>query len=121
MISSYPIGALVLYLIHAPRIFITITVVYTLVTVGLIVFNLFFRYKASGHAAGVTGPVISMVFLFGWLAAPLLVLLPLVTWARVSAKGHNVWQTVVGASLSLVITIIVLFSFGFLPFAGQIN
>ena len=69
----------------------------------------------------VAGPVSSMVYLYGWVAAPLLILLPLVTWARVSAKGHNVWQTVVGASLSLIITINVLYGYGFLPFVGQIN
>ncbi len=121
MITSYPIGALVLHLIKAPRIFRAMAVIYTLVTIGLIIINQFVHYKASGHAAGVAGPVISMVYLYGWVAAPLLILLPLVTWARVSAKGHNVWQTVVGASLSLIITISVLHGYGFLPFVGQIN
>lgn len=121
MIISYPIGALVLHLIGAPKIFRSTALIYTLVTLGLIVFNLFIRFKASGHAAGVAGPVFSMVYLFGWVSAPLLLLLPLVTWARVSAKGHNIWQTVVGGCLSLMITICVLYFYGFTPFAGQIK
>jgi hypothetical protein len=121
MIISYPSGALVLHLIKAPKIFRALAVIYSLVTIGLIIFNLFIHYKASGHAAGVAGPVISMVYLYGWVAAPLLLLLPLVTWARVSANGHSFWQTVVGACLSLVITISVLYGYGFLPFIGQIN
>jgi len=52
---------------------------------------------------------------------PLLVLLLLVAWARVSAKGHSAWQTVVGASIGLIIAVIVLYGYGFLPFAGQIH
>jgi len=103
MMVSYPFGWLVLALIDAPRIFIAVAATYTFVTVGLIIFNLILLYKASGHAAGVSGPVASMIYIYGLFAAPLLLLLPLVTWARLAAKGHNVWQTVVGATLSGVI------------------
>lgn len=121
MLASYPVGALVLFLTHAPAIFISMAVIYTLVTLGLIVLNKFLHFKASGHAAGVAGPVVSMVYLFGWIATPLLALLPLVTWARLAAKGHNAWQMVVGASLCLVISIGVLLGFGFPPFMGLIT
>lgn len=120
MIISYPLGAGILYLIKAPKIFETMAVVYTLVTLGLIVFNLFVHYKASGHAAGVAGPVASLIYLYGWVAVPLFALLPLVTWARVSAKGHSAWQTVVGATLGLTITALVLYGSGFFPFVGKI-
>ena len=57
MMVSYPIGWIVLTLIDAPRIFVAVAATYTFVTIGLIVFNLLLRYKASGHAAGVSGPV----------------------------------------------------------------
>ncbi len=118
MIVSYPVGFLILYLTHAPKIYQAIAVTYTLVTLGLIVFNLLLRFKASGHAAGVAGPVGAMIYLYGLIAAPLVALLPLVTWARLAAKGHDVWQTVVGALLSLAITIGVLWAYGFLPLKG---
>src|SRR5574341_1392607 len=115
MIVSYPLGFLVLKLTHAPKVYEAIAATYTLVTLGLIVFNLVLRYRASGHAAGVAGPVGALIYLYGLIAAPLLALIPLTTWARVSAKGHDVWQTVVGAILSLSITIGVLWAYGFLP------
>lgn len=118
MLVSYPIGWLVLALTHAPRIFIAVAATYTFVTLGLVVFNLFLHYKASGHAAGVSGPVATMIYIYGVIATPLLLLLPLVTWARLSAKGHNFWQTVVGGTLSGLISIGVLWAFGFAPFAG---
>ncbi len=121
MIVSYPIGFVILEMIDAPLIYRAIAVTYTLVTLGLIVFNLLLRYKASGHAAGVAGPVGAMVYLFGLIAAPLIALLPLVTWARVTAKGHNVGQTIVGALLSLAITVIVLLAYGFLPWSGTLH
>ena len=120
MIVSYPVGFLILLLIKAPKIYQAIAVTYTLVTLGLIVFNLILRFKASGHAAGVAGPISAMIYLYGLVATPLLALLPLVTWARFAAKGHDVWQSLAGALLSLAITIAVLWAYGFLPLHGVI-
>lgn len=119
MIVSYPIGFLILRLIHAPRIYEAVAATYTMVTLGLIFFNLILRYKASGHAAGVAGPVGALVYFYGLIATPLLALLPLVTLARLFAKGHDVWQTVVGSAMSLSITVLVLRLYGFLPLSGM--
>ena len=118
MIVSYPIGFVILRLTHAPRIYEAVAATYTLVTLGLILFNMVLRYKASGHAAGVSGPVAALVYVYGLMASPLLALLPLVTLARVFGKGHDVWQTVVGAWLSLSITVAVLWLYGIPPLAG---
>jgi hypothetical protein len=119
MIVSYPIGFLILRLMHAPRIYEAVAATYTMVTLGLIFFNLILRYKASGHAAGVAGPVGALVYFYGLIATPLLALLPLVTLARLFAKGHDVWQTVVGSLMSLVITVLVLRLYGFMPLTGM--
>jgi len=121
MLVSYPIGWLVLALIDAPRIFTAVAVTYTFVTLGLLIFNLLLRYKASGHAAGVSGPIAVMIYIYGIIATPLLLLLPLVTWARLAAEGHNLWQTVVGATMSALIAIGVLWAFGFSPFTGVVS
>ena len=113
MIISYPIGFIVLKLIDAPRIFEAIAVNYTLITLGLIIFNLILRYKASGHAAGVAGPVAAMFYFFGIPAAPLATLIPLTIYARIAAKGHDLWQLIVGAVMSISITVFVLIMYGF--------
>ena len=120
MLISYPIGWLVLALIGAPLIFTAVAAIYTFVTLGLIIINLLLRYKASGHAAGVSGPVAVMIYIYGIIATPLLLLLILATWARLAAEGHNLWQTVVGATMSVVISIGVLWAFGFSPFLGVV-
>jgi hypothetical protein len=120
MIISYPIGYVVLKLINAPRIFEAIAVNYTMITLGLIIFNLILRYKASGHAAGVAGPVAAMFYFFGIPAAPLASLIPLAIFARIAAKGHDIWQLVIGAVMSISITVLVLLLYGFDLF-GQIQ
>jgi membrane-associated phospholipid phosphatase len=120
MIISYPTGILILRLIQAPRIFEAMAVTYTLVTLGLIVLNFILRYKASGHAAGVAGPVAALLYMHGLFAAPFIALIPLTTWARVRAQGHTALQTVVGALLSFGITAAVLWLYGFLPLTGSL-
>ena len=115
MIISYPIGFVVLRLIDAPRIYEALAVNYILITLGLIVFNLILRYKASGHAAGVAGPVAAVLYFFGITAAPLAALIPLTIFARIAAKGHNFWELVTGSVMSISITVLTLFLYGFIP------
>src|SRR5512139_564535 len=116
MAVSYPIGFVVLKLVQAPAIFEAIMLTYVFVVLALILVNLFF--KASGHAAGVAGPVSALIYFYGLIATPLIALIPLTMWARVRAKGHTVSQTVIGALLSAAVTVIVLLLYGFRP--GQL-
>jgi len=113
MAASYPAGFVVLKLVQAPPIFEAIMLTYVIVVLALIAVNLFF--KASGHAAGVAGPVAALIYFYGLIAVPLLALIPLTMWARVKARGHTLSQTVVGALLSAGATLLVLFLYGFRP------
>ncbi|MBI9048693.1 MAG: hypothetical protein JEZ00_04710 [Anaerolineaceae bacterium] len=121
MMLSYPIGWLVLHLIDAPGIFITAAINYTCITLGLLIMNVILKYKASGHAAGVAGPIGAMLYLFGLPAVPMIALLPIISWARVRAKGHDFMQTVVGSALSIGITILTFWITGYQPFSGLIK
>jgi membrane-associated phospholipid phosphatase len=116
MAVSYPIGFVVLKLVQAPAIFEAIMLTYVIVVLALILVNLFF--KASGHAAGVAGPVSALIYFYGLIATPLIALIPLTMWARVRARGHTVSQTIIGALLSAAITVFVLLLYGFRP--GQL-
>jgi len=113
MAVSYPIGFVILKLIQAPPIFEAMMLTYVIVVLGLILVNLFF--KASGHAAGIAGPVSALIYFFGLIATPLIALIPITMWARVRTKGHTLSQTVVGALLSAAITMIILILYGFRP------
>ncbi|HET7011138.1 MAG TPA: hypothetical protein VFI11_10215 [Anaerolineales bacterium] len=111
MAVSYPVGFAVLKVIRAPQVFEAVLLTYVVVVLGLILVNLFF--KASGHAAGVAGPVSALIYLYGLIATPLIALIPLTMWARVRARGHTLSQTIVGALLSAAITVAVLVLYGF--------
>ncbi len=113
MAVSYPVGFVVLKIVQAPTIFEAIMLTYVIVVLALIAVNLFFR--ASGHAAGVAGPVTALIYFYGLIAAPLIALIPLTMWARVKARGHTLSQTVVGALLAAGVTMLVLFLYGFRP------
>lgn len=113
MSVSYPIGYVILKILHAPPIYEAVTLSYVVVVLGLILVNNFF--KASGHAAGVAGPVSALIYLYGLIATPLIALIPLTMWARVKAKGHTLSQTVVGTILSAAITVAILIAYGFQP------
>lgn len=113
MAVSYPIGFVVLRALHAPAIFEAVTLTYVIVVLALILVNLFF--KASGHAAGVAGPVSALIYIYGLVAAPLVALIPLTMWARVKAKGHTLSQTIVGSLLSAAVTVAVFLLYGIRP------
>lgn len=113
MAVSYPIGFVILKIIQAPVIFEAIMLTYVVVVLALILVNLFF--KASGHAAGVAGPVSALIYFYGAIATPLIALIPLTMWARVRSKGHTLSQTLIGALLSAAVTIAALVFYGFRP------
>ena len=113
MAVSYPVGFVILKIIQAPVIFEAIMLTYVVVVLALILVNLFF--KASGHAAGVAGPVSALIYFYGVIATPLIALIPLTMWARVRSKGHTLSQTLIGALLSAAVTIAVLVLYGFRP------
>ena len=113
MAVSYPIGYVLLKIFHAPPVFEAVMLAYVMVVLGLILINIFF--KASGHAAGVAGPVSALIYLYGLIATPLIALIPLTMWARVKAKGHTLSQTIVGTILSAAITVAILLAYGFRP------
>jgi len=50
------------------------------------------------------GPFAALLYLLGVVAAPLLLMIIPVAWARVELKAHTVMQVVAGAVLSGVLT-----------------
>jgi membrane-associated phospholipid phosphatase len=65
------------------------------------------KTKASVHVATITGFVTVMTLLYGLQFSFLYVLVPIVAWARIKTKNHTLSQTVLGATLSFILTIFV--------------
>lgn len=74
-----------------------------LITVVLLIFtNCFFR--ASGHASGVGGPIILFHLLFQGWALLTLPLFPLLAWARLATREHDLYQVLAGFGIGLLST-----------------
>lgn len=61
-------------------------------------------WKISAHSASISGLVALALSLFGSVALPLLVLVPLVGWARVHLRRHSLMQVIAGSLLGAGLT-----------------
>lgn len=59
-----------------------------------------FATKISGHAAGNALAAGLIIFWYGWQWWPILLIVPLVGWARVVRRDHTVGQVIVGVLYS---------------------
>ena len=62
-----------------------------------------FFWKISAHLAANSFVIAVVMVLFGWQWWPVLLILPVVAWARVIRKKHTVMQTIAGGVLPFVI------------------
>lgn len=108
----YPAGTAILWLGGAPNILVALGLCYALSAAGLALINAF--YRASGHASGVAGPATALVILYGLAGALSLLLIPLVSWARMRDRSHTLMQTVTGAAVTIAVTVLVFRAFGYL-------
>ncbi|MCL4415721.1 MAG: hypothetical protein M1365_03325 [Actinobacteria bacterium] len=93
-----------LYFLSAPKIlFIGI---FTLI-LGLVVFELVNRTtKASIHVGTVSAFATSLFIVYDGIFALSFLLIPLVAWARIANRNHTKQQTVIGAALGILITLV---------------
>ena len=62
------------------------------VTNTIVVLLITRRWKISIHTTAIANPLVAIVVHFGWMMAPILVLVPIVGLARVKMKRHDEWQ-----------------------------
>ena len=98
----YFLGAISLWIAHAPRLMIAAMLGYLVST--LVVQYITRYWKISTHAIGITAPLAALTLLYGRQPLPFMVLIPMVCWARVYLKAHTVMQVVAGAALAIVTT-----------------
>lgn len=72
--------------------------------VGYFLISLY--YKISGHAGAIALATGLAILWFGWTWWPLLLLVPLMGWARVVTKNHTVAQVVAGSLYSWMLVIL---------------
>jgi hypothetical protein len=115
-IVGYMIGTIVMVVFfRQARLFLALMLSYMFTVVGLVIINLL-HYKASGHAAGVSGPATAITIRYGWPGAISYLLLVLVAIAKINIKEHTLGQLCTGAGITIVSTLTAFVVTGMLRF-----
>ncbi|WAM31167.1 hypothetical protein [Caldicellulosiruptor naganoensis] len=108
-IFGYVLGNLSLLAMKKPtKAMIGLYLSYLISSLILAFINKVLRFKASGHACGITGPILAINFIVGIKMWFLALLIPLVMWSRLVLKRHDFKQLIVGAATSFFVTLIVM-------------
>ncbi|MBQ8165291.1 MAG: hypothetical protein IJZ94_05705 [Clostridia bacterium] len=76
---------------------------YLLSVIVLLVFNKLFKFRASGHACAVTGPIVIISYYLGlWGIVGGAAVYALILWASLALKRHNLKEFIFGSLTSTV-------------------
>jgi len=104
------VGCVILVYCGAPLILVATFVAGLFAVVIFMGINLW--WKISLHTAFVTALVTVLVILYGWIAAVSVVLIPLMSWARLELQHHSLAQVASGTLLAALIVVVVFYLFG---------
>lgn len=101
---------LLIYLLDGPRTML----VGCLTVLALALLNLLVTlgWKISQHVSGVAAGTTLLTAMLGIAASPLLLLIPLVAWARVRVGAHTAMQAVAGAVVGVVVSVAMVYLVG---------
>ena len=94
IIASNLVGVTLMALFGAPFLLIAFGIMGVMQSTLLYFVNMY--WKISGHTTAITGLSVFLVAALGWSLAPILVMVPLVAWARIRTYSHTFWQTFAG-------------------------
>lgn len=94
-----------LYSLNAPRaLFIAIFALFS----GLLTIEIVNKFtKASIHVATVSAFATSLFLVYGGIFVFSFAIIPLVAWSRIKTHNHTKSQTIIGALIGIIITIVV--------------
>ncbi|MFX1369816.1 MAG: hypothetical protein ACFFAY_14570 [Promethearchaeota archaeon] len=99
--------AFLAYLNASCLIMSSLAAAYFTVTTSIMVAT--FRTKVSVHGAGVGGPGTALLYVFGVVALPVVLVWIAVIWARPILKQHSTSQTVAGVVIGMIVTALTYF------------
>ena len=94
IIGSNILGVLVMLALDAPFLLLAFGIMGVMQSTLLFLVNIY--WKISGHTTAISGLSVFIVAALGWSMSPVLMIVPLVAWARIKTKSHSFWQTVAG-------------------------
>jgi hypothetical protein len=87
---------------------------WAIVLTGAIITVITLFWKISLHAAGISAIITALIVFLGSPAVILALFVPVVFWARLTLRKHDIWQLLAGSGLSVFIMLFVLNWFGIL-------
>ena len=94
IILSNVVGVVVMLVLGAPFLLLAFGVMGVMQSTLLFLINMY--WKISGHTTAISGLSVFIVAALGWSMYPVLMIVPLVAWARIRTHSHSFWQTVAG-------------------------
>jgi hypothetical protein len=108
---SFTLGTVFCFIFKAPDVVKTIFLAYMISSILLSISNAVIKLKSSGHACGVSGPLLLIVFFLGYKLWYVFLLLPVVFWARLKMERHTAKELLWGTLIGLLSTAPVIFIF----------
>jgi len=111
-LSCAVLGLAAVYIVGAPVAIKAIS--WMVVLTGAAITGITAFWKVSLHAAGVSSIALVLIILYGPIAAPAALLIPVVAWARLTLKKHTPAQLAAGILVAVAIALAVFGYFGLL-------
>jgi MFS family permease len=94
IILSNVVGVIVMLVLGAPFLLLAFGIMGVMQSTLLFLINMY--WKISGHTTAISGLSVFIVAALGWSMYPVLMIVPLVAWARIRTHSHSFWQTIAG-------------------------
>lgn len=100
---GYSMALLWVIMINVRKELLLICLMYFLSVVLLSICNKGFHFRASGHASSFTGPLILMIYFFGWkVIIPSLIIAALIVWSSIYLKRHTIKELAGGILVNII-------------------
>ena len=104
---GYSIALLWAVLANVDKELLLICLTYFLSVIILTICNKGFKFRASGHASSFTGPLVFLIYFFGWKAIiPSLFIAALIIWSSLYLKRHTAKELTGGILVNVISFII---------------
>lgn len=101
-LCSYVISVLGTFFFQAKSFVMTFSLAYLFSGLLLSLLNGVLKFKASGHACGLSGPMTLLVHFLGPQALWMVFLLPVVFWARLLLRRHRMRELWTGTAVGIL-------------------
>jgi hypothetical protein len=101
------LNLLIMIVLSGPKALIALEI--SMLIAGFVAAIINTKMKVSVHTGAIAGAVISLIASWGKPLLPLIVLIPLMGWARVASHAHTTTEVILGALIGTAIPIAVFY------------